>query len=575
MPKGGKQSRIDVDHTSDQLEEALKKSPDVLESNAMGALEMIFKVASIILETEGRPGWSDTIKGADGTSYVPSAQQGAFEEQLQPLVMGLLQIRDGSTNQSGGGMDELFESLQTFFDAADRKSIQFAKEYGIINYVQESYEQPDFKPFEGFQFIPYIGTNPVGVAISKIPVTVSFIIFVGYVSLEFLRNLTVVFGDAPRYRQILSIAMGVIEMLNGDWKSALLSLAGLVGPSGVYAGSFTKFLLNIFRLMPEAQQETVIDTSYTSAKSLLVGTGIKLFQLTAPYEVRIQVIEGLKEVSKQTFELDQALVQAGLPKRKDWYEPNWSDLNRIVTVVSDPARVCTDEFFNNISSLASQSVFLAFVLQIVGIPTSSATRDRVCVQLNKTIMKKGYGTMNEYFAGEGLGALLDEKLANIVPPPERVVPAPVIIPQTAAKRKEEQVAAAKGKEEEQDAAAEIKEKEQVAAAETKEEEQVAAAEIKEEEQVAAAETKQDAAAERKEEQVAATERKEEQVAAPAAPPPSAATIPISSQETVVPSPIVAQETAPQETARPPITAVGGSRSKKRRNLRYTKRRKTS
>lgn len=530
MPKGGKQSRINVDHTSDQLEEALKKSPDVLESNAMGALEMIFKVASIILETEGRPGWSDTIKGADGTPYVPSAQQGAFEEQLQPLVTGLLQIRDGSTNQSGGGMDELFESLQTFFDAADRKSIQFAKEYGIINYVQESYEQPDFKPFEGFQFIPYIGTNPVGVAISKIPVTVSFIIFVGYLSLEFLRNLTVVFGDAPRYRQMLSITMAVIEMLDGDWKSALLSLAGLVGPSGVYAGSLTKFFLSIFRLMPEAQQETVIDTSYTSAKSLLVGTGIKLFQLTAPYEVRIQVIEGLKEVSKQTFELDQALVQAGLPKRKDWYEPNWSDLNRVVTVVSDPARVCTDEFFNNISSLASQSVFLAFVLQIVGIPTSSATRDRVCVQLNKTIMKKGYGTMNEYFAGEGLDALLDEKLANIVPPPERVVPAPVTIPQTAAETKETQVAAAETKEEEQDVAAERKE---------------------EEEQVAAAKKEQVAAAKRKEE--------EEQVTAPVASPPSAATIPITSQE----------------IARPPITAAGGSRSKKRRNLRYTKRRKTS
>ena len=568
MPKGGKQSRIDVDHTSDQLEEALKKSPDVLESNAMGAIEMIFKVASIILETEGRPGWSGEIKGADGTPYVPAAQQGAFEEQLQPLVTGLLQIRDGSTNQSGGGMDELFESLQTFFDAADRKSIQFAKEYGIIDYVQESYEQPDFKPFEGFQFIPYIGTNPVGVAISKIPVTVSFIIFVGYLSLEFLRNLTVVFGDAPRYRQMLSITMAVIEMLNGDWKSAILSLAGLVGPSGVYAGSLTKFLLNIFRLMPEAQQETVIDTSYTSAKSLLVGAGIKLFQLTAPYEVRLQVIEGLKEVSKQTFELDQALVQAGLPKRKDWYEPNWSELNRIVTVVSDPARVCTDEFFNNISSLASQSVFLAFVLQIVGIPTSSATRDRVCVQLNKTIMKKGYGTMNEYFVGEGLDALLDEKLANIVPPPEQVVPAPVTIPQTAAEK--EQVAAAVTKEEEQVAAAVTKEEEQVAAAETKEEEQVAAAERKEEEQVAAAERKEDAVA----------------VTAPAASPPSAATIPISSQETAVQAPVASppsaatipitpQETAPQKTAIQPTAAAGGSRSKKRRNLRYTKRRKTS
>ena len=236
-----------------------------------------------------------------------------------------------------------------------------------------------------------------------------------YASLEFLRTLTVVFGDAPRFRQVMSLLLGTIDILNADWKGALLSLAGLLGPTGVYMGSLAKMMLAVFRWMPEAQQEAAVWTTYTSMKAILIGAGIRLFQLTAPLAVRLQVIEAFKGIADQKFETDQALVQAGLPKREAWYEPNWSNLNRVVTVVSDPTRVCTDEFIDRIAGPASKSWFLSFALQMALIPTSNVARDRVCVPLNKMMLKLGAGTMADYLAITGLDKVLKDDLKEVGP----------------------------------------------------------------------------------------------------------------------------------------------------------------
>ena len=410
--KGGKQGRLRIDEVEGRLEQSLAKDPGVLAANVTGVLTILFQAATLILERDGQPGWLETLPQAQDMT---AEQRAALETQLQPLVNGLLRIRDGTMTQAGGGPDDVFEAIHSFFETADEKAAKFAKEYGIVEYQREAIEKPDLKPFAGFQFIPWIGTNPIGVAISETPVTVEFMMLMAYASLEFLRTLTVVFGDAPRFRQVMSLLLGTIDILNADWKGALLSLAGLLGPTGVYMGSLAKMMLAVFRWMPEAQQEAAVWTTYTSMKAILIGAGIRLFQLTAPLAVRLQVIEAFKGIADQKFETDQALVQAGLPKREAWYEPNWSNLNRVVTVVSDPTRVCTDEFIDRIAGPASKSWFLSFALQMALIPTSNVARDRVCVPLNKMMLKLGAGTMADYLAITGLDKVLKDDLKEVGP----------------------------------------------------------------------------------------------------------------------------------------------------------------
>ena len=410
--KGGKQGRLRIDEVEGRLEQSLAKDPGVLAANVTGVLTILFQAATLILERDGQPGWLATLPQAQDMT---AEQRAALETQLQPLVNGLLRIRDGTMTQAGGGPDDVFEAIHSFFETADEKAAKFAKEYGIVEYQREAIEKPDLKPFAGFQIIPWIGTNPIGIAISEIPVTVEFMMLMAYASLEFLRTLTVVFGDAPRFRQVMSLLLGTIDIMNADWKGALLSLAGLLGPTGVYMGSLTKMMLAVFRWMPEAQQEAAVWTTYTSMKAILIGAGIRLFQLTAPLAVRLQVIEAFKGIADQKFETDQALVQAGLPKREAWYEPNWSNLNRVVTVVSDPTRVCTDEFIDKVAGPASKSWFLSFALQMALIPTSKAARDHVCVPLNKMMLKLGAGTMADYLAITGLDKVLKDDLKEVGP----------------------------------------------------------------------------------------------------------------------------------------------------------------
>ena len=405
--KGGKQGRLRIDEVEGRLEQSLAKDPGVLAANVTGVLTILFQAATLILERDGQPGWLATLPQAQDMT---AEQRAALETQLQPLVNGLLRIRDGTMTQAGGGPDDVFEAIHSFFETADEKAAKFAKEYGIVEYQREAIEKPDLKPFAGFQFIPWIG-----IAISEIPVTVEFTMLMAYASLEFLRTLTVVFGDAPRFRQVMSLLLGTIDIMNADWKGALLSLAGLLGPTGVYMGSLTKMMLAVFRWMPEAQQEAAVWTTYTSMKAILIGAGIRLFQLTAPLAVRLQVIEAFKGIADQKFETDQALVQAGLPKREAWYEPNWSNLNRVVTVVSDPTRVCTDEFIDKVAGPASKSWFLSFALQMALIPTSKAARDHVCVPLNKMMLKLGAGTMADYLAITGLDKVLKDDLKEVGP----------------------------------------------------------------------------------------------------------------------------------------------------------------
>ena len=405
--KGGKQGRLRIDEVEGRLEQSLAKDPSVLAANVTGVLTILFQAATLILERDGQSGWIETLPQAQAMT---AEQRVALETQLQPLVNGLLRIRDGTMTQAGGGPDDVFEAIHSFFETADVKAAKFAQEYGIVEYQREAIEKPDLKPFAGFQFIPWIG-----IAISEIPVTVEFMMLMAYASLEFLRTLTVVFGDAPRFRQVMSLLLGTIDIMNADWKGALLSLAGLLGPTGVYMGSLTKMMLAVFRWMPEAQQEAAVWTTYTSMKAILIGAGIRLFQLTAPLAVRLQVIEAFKGIADQKFETDQALVQAGLPKREPFYEPNWSNLNRVVTVVSDPTRVCTDEFIDKVAGPASKSWFLSFALQMALIPTSKAARDHVCVPLNKMMLKLGAGTMADYLAITGLDKVLKDDLKEVGP----------------------------------------------------------------------------------------------------------------------------------------------------------------
>ena len=399
---------IDIDGLYDMFKKV--SSDPKMPPKMMGALRHLFEAASTILETKGEKGWSHTL-----LPQMSETERTAFEEKVQPVVDFLLKIQDENVNnrlQEGGGpdIDGLFETVINKMNSLNEWSEKFASENGILGMEKDADESEDYQPLSLVTLIPYVGQNPVGVAISKTPVPFRLLVFIGYSILDMVRILFYTSGiDSPRIRQLLSIGMAVLDILKGDWKGSLLDLAGVLSNSGVLVGFIMKTCLHIFGLMSTDLQDEFTFVVFKGIKSILIGFALKMFQITAPLAIRQPIIENLKLLATKSINVDNALLTVNLPKRKPFYSPDYSDMPSVLATIRDPTIVCTNEY-QTLMEPASKSIFLSFALQLANIPMKQG--DKACEKLTGTVIKRGYRTYGHLLVAEGFGSLLNKEIAE-------------------------------------------------------------------------------------------------------------------------------------------------------------------
>jgi hypothetical protein len=192
--------------------------------------------------------------------------------------------------------------------------------------------------------------------------------------------------NSPFWRQLLSIVVGIIEILKGDWKSAALSIAGVYSENAAYAGIIAKLVLNIFLLMDEEYQIHVLHGITAVPKSILVGIILFCFQTFATFETRKKTNEILADLLTKVEEQLTKNISSSefseelLNARKDGLRVlSFGTLNLLQKLMHRKEMVCTPGFQSVLANeQIEKNVFLRIFFTLMEIPFTEEDVKRMC-----------------------------------------------------------------------------------------------------------------------------------------------------------------------------------------------------
>jgi len=388
------------------------------------AVYTIFQVMSAVLANNGQPGWYTAANKVIGKDVLTSDD----ENHLQPLVSFLVQIKEAKGDQpldqllkkEGGGMDmnKMYAKGVQYIKDLNTKVSDMAGSMGISSIERYYDKQTDFFPFAPPSPLAFIANIPAvrPFFLDLIPLPFRTIVFLIHSVLEIIRlSISVPGHDMPLLRKLFSVALAAMELLKGDWKTALLSFAGFFGSSLVYIGFVGKIFLEIFYMISPQLQNDIVMGSFSVTKSILVGFLINIFKITATYMVRIEAIKLLEGFAEREKGIDDMLAEAGFYPRAqiDPKEPIGAGAHAFL---EDRTWNCSKEFQGSIA-IAKKNAIMRFILQLCNIPTSEEDIELQCKQFAKYADGKEYGSWKDLLKGEGLMALSNADDDKLPPPP--------------------------------------------------------------------------------------------------------------------------------------------------------------
>jgi hypothetical protein len=355
------------------------------------SIEAIVSILSTILATKGVPGWH---RQAD-----PSLDLTEEDEQaLQPIVdlMGHGKKVGGSAPAPAPApapvpaeegtiytIDDAVLRVKKMFEAADQKMRGFSKMLGVGDF-QKSDAAEDIKllapPVDLISSIFPI-TKPIALIVREIPFPVRAIALFLYTGVEFIRIAWSLPGyDAPALRQLMSLVMAGLDALIGDWKSALLSIAGMYSQNVMYAGIAMKMGLQIFRLIDPQYQESMVFGSLSVGKSLFIGFFLRFFQIFATIGMRKKATEILDKLLEKEKKVEESIQGAdGTPRPSYYTDLTFDTLLNVQAVIHEQARNCSDRFQGILAGAdILSSPALVVVFSLLDIPITPEQFQQVC-----------------------------------------------------------------------------------------------------------------------------------------------------------------------------------------------------
>jgi hypothetical protein len=233
---------------------------------------------------------------------------------------------------------------------------------------------------------PFIGIIRVPVNPRAFPILITFII----------ETIRIIFSFGPHSndmtRKVLSLVLGLIDILKGDWKQGILSMIGYFGQSQLVAGLTTKVLINILELVAPDLQERIIMDMYQSGKSMLVGFLLWGFANFAPEGARIVARKQFDElrsivdkangdIEKVEESMQSSVTPLGLKIKfneiPEGFVPTFDDIQNIQAIVRQPTIYCSSEFQDIVEPLHKMPP-MRLILELMSIPTDPETLQYEC-----------------------------------------------------------------------------------------------------------------------------------------------------------------------------------------------------
>jgi len=202
-------------------------------------------------------------------------------------------------------------------------------------------------------------------------------------------------NDVPTMRILLSVVIGFLELIRGDWQKAVLTLFGVISSTALVVGLFGKILRNAWLFMAPDLQRQLRDDIFKSSKSVFVGFLLWSFSVFSPKLIRIAVnnsfeqiqtlVENFNEKSQQVQDKAQAAVAAAgisvsFPKIPLDVVPNMDDIQNLQTIAKIPAVYCSPEFQKILEPVLLVPP-LRLIVELLNIPTIEEDKKAACAEV--------------------------------------------------------------------------------------------------------------------------------------------------------------------------------------------------
>ena len=319
---------------------------------------------------------------AGGGASLSNLQHGATSD-LVKLPAGI--------NPEDISIDKLYTYITTTMDQYDQQWTSIADSLGIVRTI----ESQDYK---GTVVIPLVPPVPVPYYILGKTILPFVTLLLDMIRLA-LGNPRL---DFPMVRILSSITLAILDLVRGDWQTALLTSLGIFSSSGVLIGILGKLIRNAWLFIAPDLQRQLRNDLYKSSKSMLVGFLLWSFSVFSPDVIRTavnksfdkmrEIIEKFNEKSKEAESkvqqvASQAGVQVTFPTIPLTIVPSMDDIQNLQTIARVPEIYCSPEIQQILQPILLVPP-LRLVLELLNIPTVPEMVKEECKSVDTTSLSK-------------------------------------------------------------------------------------------------------------------------------------------------------------------------------------------
>jgi hypothetical protein len=391
----------ELEATLDSLERLANEDSETLRKKVY---ETFSGISFLVLEGKKanfKKGWAHNLKDRHNDNIFEKDEAKILEEATQKFIQPMfsnpvkrggapIPVKASATgtlikptiNPEDLSLDRTFWKVRDLLKSIDEQVKNFSRELGPFRFFYDK-NMPDFR----FP-LPIPAPPPVFVSVIMVPINPRAVpIMIGLV----IEAIRLVFSVGPMSnditRKVLSLVLGLIDFLKGDWKQGILSMIGFFGEAPLLAGLIGKVLLNLMDLVAPDIQERVAMDVYQSGKSMSIGFILWGFANFAPDFARAAartqfdaikkiVTDANGKIQQVEASMQKSLGPAGLQvKLKDIPEdfvPTFDDMQNLQAIVRQPTIYCSKEFQEAIEPLRKIPP-MRLILELMNIPTDPQT----------------------------------------------------------------------------------------------------------------------------------------------------------------------------------------------------------
>jgi hypothetical protein len=372
-----------------ELEDILSDYDELLQSNTMltglyQSSESLCAILSAILQTNGE-NWIEHTN-LDWTPEEKKQYTALFHPYIQSIISFFSGVHTMKRGQHGGVdeiplPDEIAEKVLSSLDEINKAVYGIAKESGIVKLQSDADQKEDIHILApiapaGLALGGPVAGPRISKALTDFSIPLRSLLTIIYLFLDMIRIGSAATGKESS-RKFLSVAVGVFDFLQGDWKKAIMTFAGYFDNNYVFMGTLGKLYLTLFQTLSPRIQDNFIFGTFNALKSFCIGTLLTIFKIVATHDIRVPVIEALDTIAKNKKAVDSILEGEGLNPLPDYMEASYDKLGDLQGIMDDPAFICSNEYKVLLDG-RTKSKILDMLLTMQGVPLTPKFEQAVC-----------------------------------------------------------------------------------------------------------------------------------------------------------------------------------------------------